>query len=94
MNGQMEAKGMDRYLSRLDVFSMALGVMVGWGAFVLPGTTLNSNGYTLVITVVRSFSGTVTFSGDSGTSTLKFTWGRRVFAPRSEISSGDSVTSA
>ena len=39
MNGQMEAKGMDRYLSRLDVFSMALGVMVGWGAFVLPGTT-------------------------------------------------------
>ena len=39
MNGQIEAKGMDRYLSRLDVFSMALGVMVGWGAFVLPGTT-------------------------------------------------------
>ena len=29
----------DRYLSRIDVFAMALGVMVGWGAFVLPGTT-------------------------------------------------------
>ena len=36
----MENKGksLDRYLSRLDVWSMALGIMVGWGAFVMPGT--------------------------------------------------------
>ena len=30
---------MDRYLSGTDVFAMAIGVMVGWGAFVMPGTT-------------------------------------------------------
>ncbi|MBQ7502105.1 amino acid permease [bacterium] len=28
----------DRYLSQLDVWSMAVGVMVGWGAFVMPGS--------------------------------------------------------
>ena len=39
MNGQTKIGGLDRYLSRLDVFAMAVGVMVGWGAFVLPGTT-------------------------------------------------------
>ena len=27
------------YLSRTDVWSMAFGCMVGWGAFVMPGTT-------------------------------------------------------
>ena len=27
------------YLSGLDVWSMAFGCMVGWGAFVMPGTT-------------------------------------------------------
>lgn len=27
------------YLSKLDVWSMAFGCMVGWGAFVMPGTT-------------------------------------------------------
>ena len=32
-------KVLDKYLSRLDVWSMALGIMVGWGAFVMPGTT-------------------------------------------------------
>ena len=31
-------KELDRYLSRLDVWAMAYGVMVGWGAFVMPGT--------------------------------------------------------
>ena len=31
-------KILDKYLSRLDVWSMALGIMVGWGAFVMPGT--------------------------------------------------------
>ena len=29
----------NKYLSRLDVWGMALGCMVGWGAFVMPGTT-------------------------------------------------------
>lgn len=32
-------KGLDRYLSPIDVWAMAFGVMVGWGAFVMPGTT-------------------------------------------------------
>ncbi|MBO7473543.1 MAG: amino acid permease, partial [Ruminococcus sp.] len=27
------------YLSKLDAWSMAFGCMVGWGAFVMPGTT-------------------------------------------------------
>ena len=30
---------LDRYLSPLDVWAMAFGVMVGWGTFVMPGTT-------------------------------------------------------
>ena len=34
-----EKKGLDRYLSRLDVWAMAFGCMVGWGAFVMSGTT-------------------------------------------------------
>lgn len=34
-----ETKDLHRYLSRLDVFSMAFGCTVGWGAFVMPGTT-------------------------------------------------------
>ena len=32
-------KALDRYLTRLDVWAMAFGCMVGWGAFVMPGTT-------------------------------------------------------
>ena len=32
-------RSLDRYLSRLDVWAMAFGCMVGWGAFVMPGTT-------------------------------------------------------
>ncbi len=32
-------KGLARYLSRTDVWAMAFGCMVGWGAFVMPGTT-------------------------------------------------------
>lgn len=39
MENQVNAKGMDRYLSPLDVWAMAFGCMVGWGAFVMPGTT-------------------------------------------------------
>ncbi len=35
----MVSKGLDRYLSPADVWGMAYGVMVGWGAFVMPGTT-------------------------------------------------------
>lgn len=32
-------KGVNRHLSRLDVWAMGFGSMVGWGAFVMPGTT-------------------------------------------------------
>lgn len=39
MMDELSQKPMDRYLSRTDVFAMAIGVMVGWGAFVMPGTT-------------------------------------------------------
>ena len=35
----MVSKALDRYLSPADVWGMAYGVMVGWGAFVMPGTT-------------------------------------------------------
>ena len=34
-----EKQGLDRYLSPLNVWAMALDCMVGWGAFVMPGTT-------------------------------------------------------
>lgn len=30
---------MDRYLKALDVWAIAFGCIVGWGAFVMPGTT-------------------------------------------------------
>ena len=36
---QNKLTALDRYLSPLDVWAMAFGVMVGWGAFVMPGTT-------------------------------------------------------
>ena len=39
MNQETTQKALDRYLSPLDVWAMAFGVMVGWGAFVMPGTT-------------------------------------------------------
>ena len=32
-------KALDRYLSPLDVWGMALGCMVGWGVFAMPGNT-------------------------------------------------------
>ena len=32
-------KPLDRYLSPIDVWAMALGCMVGWGVFAMPGTT-------------------------------------------------------
>ena len=38
MEEGIETKSLDRYLSPLDVWAMAFGVMVGWGAFVMPGT--------------------------------------------------------
>ncbi len=31
--------GLARYLSQLDVWAFAFGTIVGWGAFVMPGTT-------------------------------------------------------
>lgn len=39
MENQNTQKGLDRYLSPLDVWSMTFGCMIGWGAFVMPGTT-------------------------------------------------------
>ena len=39
MDEQINKKGLDRYLSAVDVWAMAFGCMVGWGAFVMPGTT-------------------------------------------------------
>ena len=30
---------MDRYLTRVDVWAIAFGCIIGWGAFVMPGTT-------------------------------------------------------
>ena len=40
MDGQQEkTKALDRYLSPLDVWGMAFGIMVGWGVFAMPGNT-------------------------------------------------------
>ena len=39
VEGQMKTDIKKPYLSKLDVWSMAFGCMVGWGAFVMPGTT-------------------------------------------------------
>ncbi|MBR5370683.1 MAG: amino acid permease [Oscillospiraceae bacterium] len=39
MKNQMTAESPQKYLSRLDVWALAYGCMVGWGAFVMPGTT-------------------------------------------------------
>ena len=36
---QNKLTALDRYLSPLDVWAMAFGVMVGGGTFVMPGTT-------------------------------------------------------
>ena len=36
---QDKNSALSKYLSRLDVWGMAFGVMVGWGIFVMPGTT-------------------------------------------------------
>lgn len=36
---QKEAKALDRYLSPVDVWAMAFGIMVGWGVFAMPGNT-------------------------------------------------------
>ena len=38
MEQSQDVKGLDRYLSAADVFALSIGVMVGWGAFVMPGT--------------------------------------------------------
>ena len=39
MTEQNQIKIKDKYLSALDVWAMAFGCMVGWGAFVMPGST-------------------------------------------------------
>ena len=39
MNDPEQPKALDRYLSRIDVWALAFGCMVGWGVFAMPGTT-------------------------------------------------------
>ena len=39
MNRQNEIKPPEKNLSALDVWAIAFGCMVGWGAFVMPGST-------------------------------------------------------
>ncbi len=39
MEKKPEKIGYDRYLSSLDAWAIAFGCIVGWGAFVMPGTT-------------------------------------------------------
>ena len=39
MEENRERTGYSRYLSRTDVWGIAFGCIVGWGAFVMPGTT-------------------------------------------------------
>ena len=36
---QEQTKILDRYLSPLDIWAMAFGIMVGWGVFAMPGNT-------------------------------------------------------
>ena len=36
---QERGKAFDRYLSPLDIWAMAFGIMVGWGVFAMPGNT-------------------------------------------------------
>ena len=39
MFGHDTANKTNKYLSPLDIWSMAFGCMVGWGAFVMPSNT-------------------------------------------------------
>lgn len=34
-----QKNGFAKYLSRLDVWALSLCCIIGWGAFVMPGTT-------------------------------------------------------
>ena len=36
-------KPLDKYMSPLDVWGMALGCMVGWGVFAMPGNTFSED---------------------------------------------------
>ena len=37
--GLGKQEGLAKYLSPIDVWAIAFGCIVGWGAFVMPGTT-------------------------------------------------------
>ena len=39
MIGKNSSQSPEKYFSPLDAWAMAFGVMVGWGAFVMPGNT-------------------------------------------------------
>ena len=34
-----DTRKFNRYLSTVDVWALSLGCIIGWGAFVMPGTT-------------------------------------------------------
>ena len=36
---EQQRTGLSKYLSRLDVWALSLSCIIGWGAFVMPGTT-------------------------------------------------------
>jgi hypothetical protein len=38
-DNQQGGKALSKYLSPLGVWALAFGCAVGWGAFVMPGTT-------------------------------------------------------
>ena len=39
MSEQLDTRSKEKYLTPLDVWALAFGCMVGWGAFVMPGST-------------------------------------------------------
>ncbi len=71
-------KALDRYLSPLDAWALAFGCTVGWGAFVMPGTTFLpiagpagtvialAIGMIVMLVLVRSFSYLMAHSSKTG----------------------------
>lgn len=39
MEDNLSGRSLDRYLSRIDVWALSIGCIIGWGSFVMPGTT-------------------------------------------------------
>ena len=54
----VERRKMSRYLSEIDVLAIAFGCIIGWGAFVMPGTTflpIAGPGGTVIAMAVSAF---------------------------------------